>query len=66
MQIGERIRAERLRIGLTQRALARAVGVGSDVVSRWERGEMGVSVDKLRALADTFGVTMDVLAGRAA
>lgn len=36
---GERLRAARLRAGLTQRELAERIGVGQQVVSEWEMGK---------------------------
>ena len=66
------IRALRIRLGLTQKMLAKKVGVSSNTVARWERDELGVSgamTDRLRALAGslpsgaaitrTSGVTLD-------
>jgi transcriptional regulator with XRE-family HTH domain len=36
---GEELRECRERLGMTQAELAREVGVRSDTLSRWERGE---------------------------
>lgn len=66
MKLGNRIRAERERLGLTQVALAARIGVGSDVISRYERDLMTPSVASLRALAREFGVSMDDLVNQAA
>ena len=66
------IRALRTRLGLTQKALADILGVNSNTVARWERGELGISAgmtDRLLAMAQslpsgaaitrTSGVTLD-------
>lgn len=63
MEIGERIRTERIKRGLTQRKLAAAVGIGQDSVSMHEAGKMGVSMRALRGYARVFGVKLDELAG---
>ena len=44
------IRLLRERLGLTQMALAQAVGVTSNTVARWERGEMRISEPAARLL----------------
>lgn len=44
------IRALRRKLGWTQVALAEAVGVSSNTVARWERGEMGISEPAARLL----------------
>ncbi len=51
---GREIRALRIRLGLTQKALADTVGVSSNTVARWERDELGISAamtDRLLAVA---------------
>lgn len=44
------IRALRGKLGWTQMALAEAVGVTSNTVARWERGEMAISEPASRLL----------------
>jgi transcriptional regulator with XRE-family HTH domain len=61
MRFGKRIRAERERLKLTQVALAVRIGVGSDIVSKYERDKLIPSVPTLQALARVFGVSMDEL-----
>lgn len=61
--IGARILEHRKRLGLTQRALAERVGVVSDVVSKHERGVLGVGSDTLMAYAKALGVSAEYLAG---
>ena len=39
---GDEVRAARKKLGLTQRAFAERVGVVTNTVARWERGEMTV------------------------
>lgn len=40
---GRKLNAIRRKLGLTQAALAKAIGVASNTVARWERGEMTIS-----------------------
>jgi DNA-binding transcriptional regulator YiaG len=47
---GVEIRALREKLGWTQMALAEAVGVTSNTVARWERGEMTISEPAARLL----------------
>ena len=42
---------------MTQRDLARAVGVSLSTISDWEKGNRIPSVEKLTALAGVFGMT---------
>jgi transcriptional regulator with XRE-family HTH domain len=48
--------------GLSQRALARQVGVSHTQVIRFERGLALPSATELRAAADALGIKADVLA----
>ena len=51
--------------GLTQSQVARAIGVESVTVSRWERGAVGsIKTENLMALAKLFHVPVDDLARR--
>lgn len=54
--IGTRIGEERRRLELSQVGLARAVGLTSGIVSRYERGENCPTVETLLQLAVVLGV----------
>lgn len=54
--VAARIRAARKGRGISQRDLARAVGVAQSTLSRIERGKRRVSVDRLVAIARALGV----------
>jgi transcriptional regulator with XRE-family HTH domain len=58
---GERIRQLRREKGMTQSALARAVGVTDKAVSKWERGRGLPDVSLLGALALALGADMEAL-----
>lgn len=62
-QIGEIIAKLRREKDLTQDAVAQAVGVSTQAVSKWERGGVP-DVELLPAIADFFGVSVDTLFGR--
>lgn len=55
---GARIRAARLKSGLSQSEAARRIGVSRSFLSTVERGQSGVSVHVLAAMADVFGIPM--------
>ena len=63
--LGERIRKERLRYGMSQVELARRIGISKTAMSQIESGETeDPRVSRLSAIADILGVSMDYLAGR--
>jgi len=45
-------------------ALSKIIKVDDATISRWRRGEMNPTIDKLNILCDYFGVTADFLLGR--
>ena len=49
--------------GMTQKELAGKVGVTSQAVSKWERGDACPDIYLLPALAAVFGVTTDEILG---
>lgn len=63
VKLGEKIRELRRRDGRTQEALAEAVGVTSQAVSRWESGGSYPDVEIMPAIANYFNVTIDELFG---
>ena len=61
MQIGKSIRKLRLDRGITQEALADAMHVSPQSVSKWETGTTTPDIALLPKLAVYFGVSMDTL-----
>lgn len=49
--------------GLSQEELAERLGVSRQAVSKWERAESSPDTDNLIALAQLYGVSLDVLLG---
>lgn len=58
---GQRIIEARARAGLSQDALARAVGVNQGAISRWESNDREPQMRHLLPLADALGVTVESL-----
>ena len=63
MTLGERIRALRQGRGMSQEALAEALGVSRQAVSKWEKSLSYPDTENLLSLAELFGVSADELAG---
>ena len=61
MKLGNNIYLLRTRKGLSQGDLAEALDVSRQSVSKWETGGATPDLDKLLALCDLFGVTLDEL-----
>ncbi len=61
MEIGNQIKALRLRRGITQEAMAQHLGVTPQSVSKWERGATTPDIGLLPEISAYFGVTIDEL-----
>ena len=61
MQVGNRIREERERLGLPQEELARQIFVSRQTVSNWETGKTYPDVQSLLLLSNLFKVSVDSL-----
>jgi transcriptional regulator with XRE-family HTH domain len=55
-EIGARIAEQRGRLGLTQQALADAVGTTKPVIADYERGRRMPLLERLFAIAEALGV----------
>ena len=64
MSIGEIIKEKRKQLGLSQRALAKKLGVPNVSLAKWECGMHIPNIYALWDLADFFGCTIDELCGR--
>lgn len=60
---GEKIKAYRRAMNLSQQALGEQLGLTSVAVSKWERGQSQPDIPTLNRLADIFGVSLDDLCG---
>ena len=63
MTLREKLIASRNKAGLSQMELAERLGVSRQAVSRWESGDTTPTMDKLKALAKLYGVSLDWLFG---
>lgn len=61
--VGERLREERLRRGVTVRSLARDLGVSASLISQIETGKSQPSVSTLYAMTSALGITVDEVFG---
>ena len=63
MSIGARIAEIREDAGITQSALARAIGTSQSAISQIEAGDRNPSYEMLRSISDALGVTPAYLVG---
>ena len=63
--LGENLRTARAASGMLQEDVARAVDMSAEYYSRVESGEQVCTVEKLIAIADVLGVSVDQLLGEA-
>ena len=66
MTLREKLIVSRNKAGLSQMELAERLGVSRQAVSRWESGDTTPTMDKLKALAKLYGVSLDWLCSDAA
>lgn len=61
-QFGRNVKAERIRKGLTQEALAEKIGVNREYISKIERGTANMSLKKIVSLTNFIGANIkDIL-----
>ena len=63
LTLGQRIAAERKKLGLSQEALGEKMGVSRQAISKWESDGAVPEIDKLIAMSKLFGVTLGWLLG---
>ena len=63
LTLGQRIAAERKKLGLSQEALGEKMGVSRQAISKWEADGAVPEIDKLIAMSRLFGVTLGWLLG---
>ncbi len=61
VSFGQELAAQRIRLNESQGDLAQAVGVSSDIVSKWERGLISPNIETFIELAKHFDVAPSVL-----
>ena len=63
VNFGEKLKSLRTVRGLTQQQLATRIGITKSVISAYESSMRSPSLDSLKKIAVTFGVTTDYLLG---
>lgn len=63
LNIGDKIKSLRKRDGRTQEALANALGVSCQAVSRWELSAAYPDIEIIPSIANYFGISIDELFG---
>ena len=61
MNIGEKIKQLRFKLGMTQEQLAEKLGLSAQSISKWENAVAMPDITLLPALAEIFGVSIDEL-----
>ena len=64
MNYGESLKYHREQANLSQRQLAKEIGISQGNISRWESGEILPNIDFCVKLAEFYGITVDELIGR--
>ena len=64
LKFSERLNELMQEKGLSSLALSKIIHINDATISRWRRGEIIPTIDKLNILCDFFGVTSDYLLGR--
>ena len=59
--LGEAIKAQRTKCGMTQEFVAESLGVSRQAVSKWENGTSDPATSNLLALAKLFGISAQEL-----
>lgn len=62
--ISKNVRAERIRAGLSQQALAKRTGLSVRYISRLETQPQNIRIDKLYLIASALGIEPSALLGR--
>lgn len=59
MTLGEKIKEQRKKLGYTQEALAERMDVSRQAVAKWEKNLSAPTAEKLIALSNLFGASLD-------
>ena len=61
--LGERLQEQRIKLKISQKEAASAIGVSASIISNYESGERTPSVENLMALASLYRCSTDYLLG---
>ncbi|GAB4015014.1 hypothetical protein GCM10028808_39170 [Spirosoma migulaei] len=62
-RVGQRIREARKAKGLTQKELADKIGLSVGTVNQYEVGKQNLTIETIQKVADTLGVSFDIILG---
>ncbi len=62
MTLGEKIKHNRIKKGLSQEKLAEIIGVSRQAVTKWESNQSMPSTENIIALSSIFEISLDILA----
>lgn len=62
MTVGEKIKAARLKKGLSQRQMAEQIGVSQPAYLEWEHGDSVPNWARMKAIARVLEISLDELA----
>ena len=62
-KLGERLKASREYLGLSQEEVAKSIGIPRSALSAIELGQRGIDALELKALAKVYGVSVGYLTG---
>ncbi len=61
MEIGQKLKDKRARLGLSQEQLAEQLGVTRQTIANWEKGKTYPDIGSVLKLSDLYGVSLDEL-----
>ncbi|MGX7205518.1 helix-turn-helix domain-containing protein [Enterococcus pingfangensis] len=61
MEIGERLKARRTELNLTQESVAEALGITRQTISNWENGRSYPDIERMVRLSDIYSLSLDEL-----
>jgi transcriptional regulator with XRE-family HTH domain len=58
-KIGEKIRARRKQLGLSQESLAERLHISRQTISSWENGKSAIKLENAKPLSDELEIPLD-------
>lgn len=61
MEVGERLKARRTELNLTQESVAEVLGITRQTISNWENGRSYPDIERMVRLSDIYSLSLDEL-----